>query len=178
MRIISGIRKGYRLKPPDGLHTRPTTDRVKEAVFNIIQTYLPAESVLDLFAGSGAMGIEALSRGTQMAVFVDNDRQAIQLIKENLNGSGLIGQADVIQSDAEIFIKQCTEQFELIFFDPPYNIGMVEKTAALIAEHKLLKSGGLIIMETEVGGEIYDASDFKLIKTAKYGKTIISILQG
>lgn len=177
MRIISGIRKGHKLKTADGIHTRPTTDRVKESVFNLIQLSLPARSILDLFSGSGAMGIEAISRGTQHAVFVENNRQSFHILSENLHATGLAEYACLEYGDALQFLANTNETFDIIFLDPPYNQGYLKLSAEQISDRHLLNSDGIIVVETEVGGEVFAHSSFSMRKQAKYGKTLISVFE-
>ena len=120
MRVITGKARGVALKTPDGMATRPTTDRVKEAMFSIIQFDIPGAKVLDLFGGTGQLGIEALSREAKSAVFVDEREEACKLIRENLKRTKLEKDARVIRSDYANYLKNCTEQFDIIFLDPPY----------------------------------------------------------
>ena len=120
MRVISGAARGIVLKTPDGMKTRPTADRVKEALFSIIQFEVPGRNVLDLFGGTGQLGIESLSRGANRAVFVDAQDASCKLIKENLKRSGFTDQAQVLRMDYANFLKTTTEKFDLIFLDPPY----------------------------------------------------------
>ena len=180
MRIISGKRRGYKLISPDGLSTRPTTDRVKESVFNIIQTRFPCALVLDLFAGSGALGIEALSRGAETAVFVDSSGASVDIIKKNLKGSGLGDSGLVFKEDSFKFLKRLRDPefspfaengrqfcgFDIIFLDPPYNKGLVNKAAAEIDRLELLAEHGIIVAETEFGGESVSGDDFNIVKKA------------
>ena len=175
MRIISGSRRGKKLLPPVGDGTRPTTDRVKESVFNIIQSYLPSERVLDLFAGSGALGIEALSRGSSHAVFIDNSRDALSVCRRNIENSRFEEKSSVIQTDALGYLEKCTEYFDIIFLDPPYNRGLLTRAAALIEKRGLLAEGGIMVCETEVGGEVPSLESTELIRSASYGKTSILI---
>ncbi len=177
MRVISGIRRGHKLKSPDGIHTRPTTDRVKESVFNLIQLHLPAGQVLDLFAGSGAMGIEAISRGTQRAVFVEKDRSAFRLLTENLQATRLTESATLENRDALQYLAGAVDAFDIIFLDPPYNQGLLRPVAEQIARRSLLTPKGIIVVETEVGGETFSHPFFALRKQAKYGKTMISVFE-
>ena len=114
MRVIAGKAKGIQLKTPDGMLTRPTTDRVKEALFSILQFDLPGTRVLDLFGGTGQLGIEALSRGAKEAVFVDAREEACRLIRENLKRAGFTGQ--VVRGDYLTYLYQCREKFDIIFF--------------------------------------------------------------
>jgi 16S rRNA (guanine(966)-N(2))-methyltransferase RsmD len=128
MRVISGRAKGVVLKTPDGMLTRPTSDRVKEAMFSIIQFDLPGAKVLDLFGGSGQLGIEAISRGASAAVFVDSREEACRLIRSNLLKAKMEEQGKVIRSDYADYLKRCKEKFRIIFLDPPYAEVFLEKS--------------------------------------------------
>ncbi len=163
--------------PPDGLDTRPTTDRIKESVFNIIQFRVGGAYVLDLFAGSGALGIEAISRGAKMTVLNDKSPVAAELIRSNLRLAKFDDGVKVCQTDALSYLNSCTQQFDIIFLDPPYNLGLVEPVLKEISAKKILKNDGIIVLETEVGGENAENSEFDIIKTAKYGKTLITLLE-
>lgn len=177
MRVISGLRRGLKLKSPEGLGTRPTTDRVKESVFNLIQFYFPAERVLDLFAGSGALGIEALSRGASYCDFVDADQGAVALVKENLSAAHFEGQAGVHFVNAEHFLSKVSAPYDVIFLDPPYNKGLLTPMIHTIYERDLLKEGGILVVETERGGEAAPDTYYPVKKSVAYGKTVITILQ-
>lgn len=177
MRIISGLRRGLKLDAPMGLATRPTTDRVKESVFNIIQNYLPADNVLDLFAGSGALGLEAISRGSKRCIFVDAESKAIDTIKSNINKARFEENSKVIKKDVFSFLAECTFSFDIIFLDPPYNKQFLEPVLSEIFKKNLLLEDGIIVVESEVGGEEIKSDDFSCIKSVKYGKTVISILK-
>ncbi|MBQ2614994.1 MAG: 16S rRNA (guanine(966)-N(2))-methyltransferase RsmD [Clostridia bacterium] len=177
MRVISGLRRGLKLNAPQGVHTRPTTDRVKESVFNIIQFSFPAERVLDLFAGSGALGIEALSRGAKHCVFVDADMAAFRLVKENLRLARFEEQATVLNQQAERFLSSCNEGFDVIFLDPPYNQGFLKPILDTIVEKSLLNEDGILVIETELGGEEIPPTPFSVKKSVAYGKTVITILK-
>ncbi len=177
MRVIAGLRKGLKLKSPEGLGTRPTTDRVKESLFNLIQFHFPTQRALDLFAGSGALGLEALSRGTAYCDFVDSGRDAVALVKENLSAARFEGQAGVHQMDARSFLLQASAPYDVIFLDPPYNKGMLEPVIKGIAEQNLLKDGGILVAETERGGEPVPDTYYSVKKSVAYGKTVITILQ-
>ncbi len=176
MRIISGQARGLKLISPEGLATRPTTDRVKESMFNIISPYIPADNVLDLFSGSGALGLEALSRGSKQAVFVECDRSAQKILKQNLEKSRLVERAEVFSGDAFTYLSQTNKRFDVIFLDPPYNQGILTRAVEEIAKKSVLAPGGIIVCEGEVGGEVPPSVDFKIIKNAKYGKTMVYIL--
>ena len=177
MRVITGSAKGKKLEAPKGLATRPTTDRVKESIFNIIQTKLPAENVLDLFAGSGAMGIEALSRGSKKAVFVDSDKFAVSVIKRNLDAARLSHCSSVINSTAEIYLNGCQEKFDIIFLDPPYNHDFLDDIIDKIILLNILTDNGIIVVESEYGGETVSIQTVECVKSAKYGKTCVSVFK-
>lgn len=145
MRVITGTARGRRLREPSNMDIRPTTDQVKESIFNIIQFDVEGRNVLDLFAGTGQLGIEALSRGAESATFVDESTEAIRLVKENLKHCGLEGQ--VRQTESISFLERCGK-FGLIFIDPPYDSGLAEKALEKIIEFDILCEGGIIICET------------------------------
>lgn len=178
LRIIAGMRRGMKLKAPEGMGTRPTTDRVKESVFNLIQFHFPADCVLDLFAGSGALGIEALSRGAKHCVFLDADRNAAALVRENLHSARFESEATVFEQTAQAYLSQCHQVFDVIFLDPPYNKGFLLPVIQTIHERNLLAEGGIIVVETERGGEIVPDTYYPIKKSVAYGKTVITILQG
>ena len=144
MRVITGSARGRKLKTPETWDIRPTTDNVKEAVFNIIQFDVEGRRVLDLFAGTGQLGIEALSRGAAEAVFVDRDREAVKIVRENLKSCGL--QAQVRQEEALGTLRRA-EQFDLIFVDPPYDAGLYGEVLQTIKSVDKLTDGGIIICE-------------------------------
>ena len=127
MRVITGIARGRKLKELPGMETRPTTDKVKESVFNIVQFDIEGRRVLDLFAGTGQMGIEALSRGAAHCTFVDLRKEAAAVVRENLAHTKLSENGKVIQGDYLAFLTGCREKFDLAFLDPPYNTGMLER---------------------------------------------------
>ncbi len=176
MRVIAGIRKGLKLSAPDGMGTRPTTDRVKESVFNIIQMHLPAGRVLDLFAGSGALGIEALSRRSDHCVFVEHDRASYALLRQNISHARFDESAELIFSDSLRFLDRKPLPFDIIFLDPPYNKGYLAPVLGKIADNNLLNPDGIVVVETEKGGEDAIHPAFKTIKSVSYGKTVITIL--
>lgn len=176
MRVISGSARGCKLIAPDGLGTRPTTDRVKESVFNIIMPYLPAENILDLFAGSGSLGIEALSRGSNNGVFVESDKVALSVIRKNLNLARVAEKSQVVEGDALAYLTRTSLKFDIIFLDPPYNTGLLTKAISAIYQHSLLNDGGIIVVESESFGEAPADGHFDIKKQAKYGKTTIFVL--
>lgn len=162
---------------PPGLDTRPTTDRVKESVFNIISPYLPAKSVLDLFSGSGAMGVEALSRGSEHAVFIECNKSAFEVTRQNIDLARVTDRAEVIFGDSLAYLDRAKIQFDIIFLDPPYNTGLLNSAIEKIAEKNLLPEGGIIVAESEHLGEEPSGSNFDIIKRAKYGKTTVFVLR-
>lgn len=176
MRVITGKARGVQLKTPDGLTTRPTADRVKEALFSIIQFEIPGAKVLDLFGGTGQLGIEALSRGAKSAVFVDAGEPACKLIRENLRRTKLEADAKVIRSDYLEYLKRCRENFNIIFLDPPYAEVFLENALNSIGEIDILQSGGIIVTERPLGKDLnVELSGFERSKDYKYGKTLLAI---
>jgi len=178
MRVITGTAKGKRLKTPEGLRTRPTADRVKEAVFSAIQFEIPNASFLDLFAGSGQMGIEALSRGASYAVFVDVHREACRLIQENIKLTGFERMAQIVQSDYMGYLERCREKFDLIFLDPPYAEVFLENALKKISEIDILTDCGIIICERPADKRLdMEIPGLSRSKDYRYGKTWITIFQ-
>jgi len=178
MRVIAGKAKGVSLKTPDGLATRPTADRVKEALFSIIQFDLPGTSVLDLFGGTGQLGIEALSRGAKSAVFVDEREQACRLIRENLNRAKMDDVSRVVRSDYLAYLRTCREKFNIIFLDPPYAEVFLENSLKMITEIDILQTGGIIVAERPVGKELLcEFPGYNRSRDYKYGKTLLTIFR-
>lgn len=174
MRVITGKARGVQLKTPDGMLTRPTADRVKEALFSIINFDIPGANVLDLFGGTGQLGIEAMSRGAERCVFVDAREDACKLIKENLKRTKLEG--TVIRSDFMDYLNRCKEQFSIIFLDPPYAEEYLEKAIKRIAEIDILQTDGIIVAERPVGKELlWEFEGYQRSKDYKYGKTLLTI---
>ena len=176
MRVISGKARGVTLMTPKGEHTRPTADRVKEALFSIIQFDLPGANVLDLFGGTGQLGIEALSRGAKRAVFVDAWEDACRLIKENLKRTKLETDADVVRCDYLQYLNRCKDKFDIIILDPPYAEVFLENALKLITEIDILHSGGIIIAERPLGKDLpWDFEGFTRSKDYKYGQILLTI---
>ncbi len=176
MRVISGIAKGTALKTPEGLATRPTADRIKEAMFSIIQFDVPGTKVLDLFGGTGQLGIEALSRGAKSAVFVDAAESACRLIRENLNRSKLQDSAKIVQADYLSFLKTTKEKYNIIFLDPPYAEVFLENSLKMITEIDILQSNGIIVTERPVEKPLsLEFPGFSRSRDYKYGKTLLTI---
>ena len=176
MRVISGTARGRRLKELPGLDTRPTTDKVKEALFNIIQFEIEGRRVLDLFGGTGQLGIEALSRGAEKAVFVDAGEDACKLIRENLKRTKLENQAKVVRADYLQYLSGCKETFSLVLLDPPYAEVFLENALNKISEIDILQTDGIIVCERPLEKKLnVELPGFTRSKDYKYGKTVISI---
>ena len=176
MRVITGKARGIQLKTPDGMLTRPTADRVKEALFSIINFDIPGAKVLDLFGGTGQLGIEALSRGAESAVFVDSREESCKLIRENLRRTKLEQNAKVIRSDYLDYLNRCRESYNIIILDPPYAEVYLENALKLITEIDILQSDGIIITERPLGKELpWDFEGYTRSKDYKYGKILLTI---
>lgn len=174
MRVISGKARGIQLKTPDGMVTRPTADRVKEALFSIVQFELPGAEVLDLFGGTGQLGIEALSRGAKRARFVDAQDSACKIIKENLRRTKLEGQ--VVRGDYLDYLNRCRDKFHMIFLDPPYAEVFLENALKRITEIDILHNNGIIVTERPLGKELpFEFEGFTRSKDYKYGNTLLTI---
>lgn len=173
MRIISGQFKGRKLKTLEGINTRPTADRVKESLFNILGNKTYDAKILDLFAGSGALGLEALSRGASYCVFVDSSKDAINIIKENIKLCKQEDNSKIINKDYVEVLKLLNDKFDIIFVDPPYSKGIELVVLENIKE--ILSEDGIIVVETDKS-DILDDEINGLVKydTRKYGRTIIS----
>ncbi len=175
MRIISGTEKGRRLKEPDNYDIRPTTDKVKESMFNIIQFELENARVLDMFAGTGQLGLEALSRGAKETVFADISPQALKIVAENIKTCGFAEKAHVIRGDILKAI-QGLGKFDIIFVDPPYDSDLAEKSLKEIIEFDILKENGIILCETRAEYSVPQAFEpYFIRKEYKYGKIKLAV---
>ena len=173
MRVIAGKARRLNLKTPLGLETRPTTDRIKETLFNILAPLLPGCNFLDLFSGSGGIGIEALSRGAAFAVFVDNDKKAISCIKENLDHTHLSNEALVISKNALSAINELSlkkEKFDIVFMDPPYKKELEEETLNALSNSNIIDKDTLIIIEAEKHNnlEFLEKTNFEITRIKEY----------
>lgn len=176
MRIISGNRRGLKLKAPKGLDTRPTEDRVKESVFNILGQNFFDDLVLDLFCGSGANGIEFISRGAKKSYFVDKSKEAMDCVKYNLEKAKFLDEAVLIEDHLNKALRNLDVKFDYIYMDPPFDRRDLYKRAfKLIRENKLLKPDGKLIVEYNTDVPLLIGEGFKEIKNKKYGNTSISI---
>ena len=173
MRVITGIAGGRKLKSPEGEAVRPTTDQVKQAIFNILQFDLEGRRILDLFGGTGQLGIEALSRGAREAVFTDSSRTSVQLIRENLKRCGLEGK--VLQTDALSYLAR-GEKFDVIFIDPPYDGGLYQAVLERINAVDNLNEGGIIVCEARAGTELPElARPYRKLREKRYGNVKICL---
>ncbi|UVI32454.1 16S rRNA (guanine(966)-N(2))-methyltransferase RsmD [Paenibacillus spongiae] len=179
MRVIAGTAKGRALKPVPGMNTRPTTDKVKEAIFSMIGPYFDGGRALDLFAGTGGLGIEALSRGIGHAVFVDLERQSIEVIKRNVEAARVAERAEIYRNEAGRALKVLEKRgtaFSLVFLDPPYKMKDMDAFMQELAERGLLEAGGTVVIEHDAE-HVYPvtAGAFEQTKHALYGDTAVSI---
>ncbi len=182
MRIITGSAKGKRLETLEGEATRPTSERIKEAIFSSIQFEVENRIVLDLFAGSGQMGLEALSRGAERVMFIDSSREAMEIVKKNVKITGFDDKCRYLVSDWKNYIRKASgrERFDLVFVDPPYNMECCADAANYLAEKELVIPGALVILESgteEISPDDERLSGYEVIKSTHYGKkTFVNIL--
>lgn len=175
MRVITGIARGKRLitVPGDDI-VRPTSEKVKEALFSSIQFDIEGRRILDLFAGCGQLGIEALSRGAKSCVFVDSNDASLNAIKKNLENTGLANLAKTYKSDYSAFAVRCADKFDIAFLDPPYKLGILED--ALKKTAPLMSNFGKIFCEHPIDIKLPDAvENFSVCKVYRYGKTAITV---
>lgn len=175
MRIISGSRRGHKLYEFEGCDVRPTTDRVKESIFNLIQNYVPQARVLDMFAGSGALSFEALSRGAEYAVLVDSDKRSVELIKKNIHGLKFENLCEVRGTSCFDYVKNCRQKFDIIFLDPPYNKGFIEPALTAISEYELLSESGIVLLESDNTDFKNDFPGLLMEKQRRYGRTFVTV---
>ena len=182
MRIITGSTKGKKLVSLEGEATRPTSERIKEAVFSSIQFDVEDRRVLDLFAGSGQMGLEALSRGASRATFIDLSREAMEIVKQNARITGFFDVCHFLVSDWRNYIRKASgrEQYDLVFIDPPYAMECCADAAAYLAEKELIIPGAIVVLESgeeEISPDDPRLSGYRVIKSTHYGKkTFVNIL--
>jgi 16S rRNA (guanine966-N2)-methyltransferase len=177
LRVISGKWKGKRLSSVKGLNLRPTSDRVKEAIFDILQDHIAGQQVLDLFAGTGALGIEALSRGAKRAVFVEESPRSLMALRKNIEGCQAKDQAQVLPREVTHGIKILEaqgESFQLIFLDPPYQKGLANKALKVLAGSSIVSPDTLIIVEHSSNEELLSIPRLQRVDARKYGNTLVS----
>lgn len=178
MRVISGSARGKKLISAEGLDVRPTLDRVKESVFNMIAFDIPDATVLDLFCGSGALGIEALSRGAKHAVFVDKSSRSIAVTKENLASTRLTEYAEVVLSDSMDFLKTTDKTYDIIFIDPPYQAQLYDGVLQEIVNRKILNPDGIIVVESASDDvPSIQSGLFSEVREKKYGSVKILLIK-
>lgn len=180
MRVIAGSARSLKLKAPEGLDTRPTIDRIKESLFNMISNDLYDIDFLDIFSGSGGIGIEALSRGAKNAVFVDSSKESIDIINENLKFTRLLNKANVIKADVFDAISKLGKEkrkFDIIFMDPPYKNGLVEKALEALLSADILKKDGFIIAEQSADEPEISVEGFEILKIKNYNKIKMTFIE-
>ena len=176
MRVVSGTGGGCKLQPVPGMNTRPTTDRVKENVFNLIQEHVRGAEVLDLFAGTGQLGIEALSRGARHCDFVERDKAAYNIVCKNTQAARVDDRSTVHRAEAAAFLSHAPKQgFGIIFLDPPYGGRILENALLQIETFDILSTDGIIICESAVGDRF--AHGFEVVRERRYGATMITVLR-
>ena len=174
MRVITGTARGKKLKSLDGMTTRPTSDMVKEAMFSIIQFEVPSASILDLFAGSGQLGIEALSRGAKHCVFVEHDRDALAVVKQNLLDCKFVNDSRVVNMDSLEYLKVAKNNFDIAILDPPYNMGILEKALPIL--EPLMNENSVVICEHERELELPQSiGKLEQTKRYRYGKIVLTV---
>ncbi len=176
MRVISGSAKGLKLLPIKGDEIRPTTDRIKEAVFSILYDKVIMANVLDLFSGTGALGIEALSRGAARCVFIDNKRSSLDVTKKNLEKTGLLEKSEIICMDSLSYLEQTHDKFDIILIDPPYDRNFIQKCLSIIDVNDIITKKGVIVCESSREDILKD--DYNCIHIRKeylYGGSKITV---
>jgi 16S rRNA (guanine(966)-N(2))-methyltransferase RsmD len=181
MRVVAGIKRGFKLAAVTKGTIRPTSERTKQVIFNVLKDALPNSVVLDIFAGSGSLGIEALSRGAAKAIFIESEMAAIKLLIDNLKKTGFFEQAEIFKTTAEKAVKKLSElniQFDLIFADPPYEGTLAHDTVGRIQDAKLLKSGGWLAIEHSSRTQLTPAAGNLVLKKQKqHGDSTVSFYQ-
>jgi len=177
MRVVSGSARGCKLSSPEGMDTRPTTDRIKETLFNILSPEIYDCSFLDIFSGSGGIGIEALSRGAKKAVFVENSQSAYKVIEANLEKTRLKNKAEIIRADALKAVEMLrakNEKFDIVFMDPPYMKNFAWPVMEAIRDGGLLSKDGIIIVEESSEAQIPEIKGYEMYRTKDYKTTVMS----
>lgn len=174
MRVITGEARGRKLITLEGDDVRPTTDKVKEAVFSAIQFDIQGRKFLDLFAGSGQLGIEALSRGAESAVFIDSSRKAVDIIRKNLSNTGFYERAEVLHTDSLSYLEMTSERFDIVYLDPPYGTGLLQEILPKVFE-KVKKTGVIIAENPEKEEILQNYGEFMLDRQKHYGKIKITM---
>lgn len=180
MRIITGKARGLQLAVPKNYDVRPTADRVKESVFSIIGSKIIDAKVVDLFAGTGNLGLESWSRGAETITFIDASRESLRLVESNINKCRANEACRIYKGDATEVVQRLQKQgecFDFAFCDPPYNKGWIEKIVKVLSEHPFLKSGGYLVVERSVLNELPQLPEcYELVRSCKYGETIVDFI--
>ena len=183
MRIITGSARGTHLYTRPGDETRPTSERAKEALFSMLQQKPNGARVLDLFAGSGQLGLEALSRGAASAVFVDGSKEACEIVRRNAERTHLLPKAKIVMGDALSYLRTCREgPFDLCFLDPPYGAGVLPECLSLLVSRGLIARDGIVITESRESADVFGdrttlAHSFEIIKQNRYGVACITVMK-
>ena len=184
MRIITGRARGVKLLSLEGVETRPTAERAKEAVFSMLQFEIEDRNVLDLFSGSGQLGLEAVSRGAARAVLVDRSRDAVEIIKKNCLKTKLAPFCEVLCTDYAEFLRSCKgkRKFNLVFLDPPYGLGLVPDAIRQMLRYRVIEQGCTLVCETAdfshvFGGDESLASKFEIVREARYGVACVTVMR-
>lgn len=184
MRIITGKARGVKLAAPKGDNTRPTAERTKEAVYSMLQFEIAGAEVLDLFAGSGQMGLEALSRGAKHAVLCDCSREAVEVIRANAQKTRLALDCDIFCMDYEALLRtfRRKKQFDLVFLDPPYALGLLPRALQGLLSYGLLRDGAKLVCETAEETDVFGTDEalqnhFEILRTVRYGVACVTVLQ-
>ncbi len=175
MRIISGSKRGHKLLEFEGDDVRPTTDRVKESVFNLIQSFVPDAVCLDMFAGSGALSFEAISRGAEKAVCIDLDKRSIDIIKKNALSLGFLEDCDIVNMSCFDYVEKTTEKFDIVFLDPPYNKNLIKPVLDALLKNDVLNEDGIIVLESDGTDFHGEFEGLDIYRQRKYGRTYITI---
>ena len=177
MRVISGTLKGRIIKGYNIEGTRPTMDRVKESIFGTIQNYIKDSIVLDLFAGSGNLGIEAISNGSKYCYFIDNNKEVIKILKDNITNLNIEDKSNIILSDYNKFLDKCNIKFDIIFIDPPYKYQIIEELITKITTNNILNNNGLLILEFSLDKLKDTYPNLSLLKKKKYNDKYVYIFK-
>ena len=177
MRVISGTARGLKLDSLDGLTTRPTLDRVKESIFNMLFDKPVSANVLDLFAGSGGMGIEALSRGASFCTFADIEKKAVDIVSKNVSKARFSDRAKIVNSDFRQLLGNTTDSYDIVFVDPPYGAGYVPEVLDILHSRGLLNEGAVVVVESSRDMKPEIGSDYRIDRQKDYGKVSVYLLE-
>mgnify|MGYP006280725121 CR=1 FL=1 len=175
MRVIAGKAGGIRLKSIDTKDVRPTLDRVKEAIFSMILPYYPFQKGLDLYAGFGTLGLEAVSRGTEKLTFVERNRRYAEIIRDNIKKCGFENHCNIEIENVFTFIQNNRDKYDIIFLDPPYKNNLVNKTLHELLNNELIQKGALVVVEHHRDEEIDQFASFKILKDRNYNETVVKV---